>query len=753
MNMLKTQVMTMFMMKSNQPKQPGQQNDTMSDLFALLYSMMLMNLMEWIFKNLPIAIEYGKTLLEAKFKPKKEIWMPLINKTSNEKEQINSITMTRIYSNKTERATENPFVEKVDAVLDYICSLDNARHVRMDLRYTLNNTEEIELTPLLKARVKQTLGSGVSEDTIIELVVFSTILKVSDIRSWIDDIHANYIAEKNNKLGNKIFYFNEIPNEPVKMADMSDIAQTKQPKTSYRWDNMPKQLMFSMNEFKTSKSFTNVYGTHVNELKERLNLFINHPEWYMERGIPHSLGILLHGVPGAGKTSTIKAVAKDTNRHIFNLCLREYTTQRQLTSLFFNENVSVHSNDGTKQTLKIPLNRRVYVIEDIDCLTDIVLDRQLTGNNPNSAAGKEGEAVTLSFLLNLLDGVLETPGRILIMTSNYPDKLDKALIRPGRIDVKIEFKNASCQFIQDMVNKFYSIQIPITDIPDDLNDIFTPAEIMESMCTYFKSYTNALENLVKKAKTKKLLEEQNQSGTRLKDLGFATPTITPVESETASVVSETPPPPSPPPSSPPASPVLATEQPPTLEVFDPSETASTAKMSIFQCADCNEYFNINYSAAREEHYYSRCINKKPQFTTTTPLEKVPLKYPQGPWFCDFKHPSDQYAIQKCKICKSKTKEVFDNAYEARKKYEIEQEIAKKGAEMAQKGDDIAKKANEIAQNRKEAVKKSNDALQKAMKSNGFLSVDFDSDKYGSAMFSDDTAPEGAGGWFPGIGLR
>ena len=98
----------------------------------------------------------------------------------------------------------------------------------------------------------------------------------------------------------------------------------------------------------------NVYGSHVDELKERLDLFIHHPDWYMERGIPHSLGIMFHGVPGAGKTSTIKAIAKDTHRHIFNLSLRPYTSQRQLTNLFFNETVIVYGHDGNKQTLKIP---------------------------------------------------------------------------------------------------------------------------------------------------------------------------------------------------------------------------------------------------------------------------------------------------------------------------------------------------------------------------------------------------------------
>ena len=75
--------------------------------------------------------------------------------------------------------------------------------------------------------------------------------------------------------------------------------------------------------------------------KERMDLFSNNPDWYKEKGIPHTLGILLHGPPGTGKTSLIKAIAKDTNRHIFNIRLYPDTTKTQLHNLFFNENVKL----------------------------------------------------------------------------------------------------------------------------------------------------------------------------------------------------------------------------------------------------------------------------------------------------------------------------------------------------------------------------------------------------------------------------
>lgn len=420
-----------------------------------------------------------------------------------------SITLIRRFtansdtSNKRGSDTQNPNIERVDAVLDYISNLDAAKHVRIDTRCTIANNEEISLTPLINARVKETPTND--SDSTVQITLTSPTLHISELRNWIDEVHTQYVFEKTNRLGNKMYYFNEIPVEPPKILD----PNTKQ--ETYRFEQAPKHLVFTMNEFHTAKSFTNVYGAHVSELRDRLDLFVNHPEWYAERGIPHSLGILLHGIPGAGKTSTIKAIARDTNRHIFNLSLRSFTTQKQMTSLFYNETVTVTGTDGQPQTYRIPLNRRLYVIEDIDCLSDVVLDRQAfpRPEPPN------GDLLTLSFLLNLLDGVLETPGRILVITTNYPDRLDPALIRPGRIDVRIDFGKADRAMILEMVNHFYDALLTADDIPSELDGVLTPAEVMECLCAHFRDPVAAIQHLVKKANAPRERVTEMLKGTQL----------------------------------------------------------------------------------------------------------------------------------------------------------------------------------------------------------------------------------------------
>ena len=90
----------------------------------------------------------------------------------------------------------------------------------------------------------------------------------------------------------------------------------------------------------------------------------------------------------------------------------------------------------------------------------------------------DDDELTLSFILNLIDGIRETPGRIIILTSNHYDQLDKALIRPGRIDITLEMKNASRNTINQIYENFYNDKIDdhtLTGVPDGH---YSPAEVI-----------------------------------------------------------------------------------------------------------------------------------------------------------------------------------------------------------------------------------------------------------------------------------
>jgi SpoVK/Ycf46/Vps4 family AAA+-type ATPase len=91
----------------------------------------------------------------------------------------------------------------------------------------------------------------------------------------------------------------------------------------------------------------------------------------------------------------------------------------------------------------------------------------------------------------------------LVITTNYPDRLDPALIRPGRIDVRIDFGKATRSLILEMVNNFYAATLPITTIPEELHKALTPAEVMECLCAHFRDSDAAIQHLVAKVRAPK----------------------------------------------------------------------------------------------------------------------------------------------------------------------------------------------------------------------------------------------------------
>lgn len=252
---------------------------------------------------------------------------------------------------------------------------------------------------------------------------------------------------------------------------------------------------FEMVEFDTSRAFTNIFFEEKRQLLERIETFISNPDFYNSKGIPHTLGLLFYGDPGCGKTSAIKAIAHDLGYHIIEINLGRIKTCRELKEVFFADTI----ND-----IYIPNSKKLIVLEDIDCMSEVVHDRETHSEVPDEKEvthtidpqlkalflsstdkGKSGllmgsgedDKLTMSFILNLIDGVTEQTGRILIMTTNRPDVLDKALVRPGRIDMKIHFKKCNQDITHEILEFYYE-----NPIPEDWKYpqyVYTPAEIYQ----------------------------------------------------------------------------------------------------------------------------------------------------------------------------------------------------------------------------------------------------------------------------------
>ncbi|KAF8739935.1 P-loop containing nucleoside triphosphate hydrolase protein, partial [Rhizoctonia solani] len=184
--------------------------------------------------------------------------------------------------------------------------------------------------------------------------------------------------------------------------------------------------------------------------------FLKSEKWYADRGIPFRRGYLLHGVPGSGKSSLIHAIAGELALDIYVVSLS-----------------SSWINDATLTALmgRVPA-RCIVLLEDLDAAftRSTSRDGQSTGaptndkkdegkdkdeNNKDEKKQEDVNTLSLSGLLNALDGVAASEGRILFATTNHLERLDPALSRPGRMDVWIEFKNATKWQCEQLFNNFF----------------------------------------------------------------------------------------------------------------------------------------------------------------------------------------------------------------------------------------------------------------------------------------------------------
>jgi hypothetical protein len=297
-----------------------------------------------------------------------------------------------------------------------------------------------------------------------------------------------------NKLGTSLYYFDMITQNKSKKTTQNTLPTT--------------HLMYTKHQFHTTRSFDNVFFEQRDKVRNHVEFFLTRKDWYEKKGIPYTLGFMFHGDPGCGKTSTIKAIANTAHRHILNIHLSEIKSKTQLRHLFFNDEIHIYNGTVTERFI-IPVHERLYVIEDIDAMGDAVLKREwkkpVVPEKPKEKVGdawldnKEHDdeikdPIDLSFLLNLLDGTLEASGRILAISSNFPERIDRALIRPGRIDMIVHFKKCNRQILQEMVTNFYDIKLDDWTT-DELDYKWSPAEVNQILFRNFSSSTDAIEEL------------------------------------------------------------------------------------------------------------------------------------------------------------------------------------------------------------------------------------------------------------------
>ena len=325
----------------------------------------------------------------------------------------------------------------------------------------------------------------------ISFYIQSSKLDLSQLKSWTSNLAHVYVDDMKHQLSMHRYYFDHI----VKPKD-------------HRTSNV--ESTFTQQKFVTCRTWDNIFLDDWKLLKERVEFFKNNRTWYEKRGIPWSMGIFLHGPPGTGKTSIIKAIANILNRHLVSTKFEDIEGKKQAKQLFYDEYMTIEqSNNRGPVSIVVPIEERLFSLEDADATNDdsaFLRRRDRQSRKPNYVApppqlmgasemGHMAPDTTndldLATLLSIMDGVLEIPGRVIIISSNYPQDLDHALMRPGRIDMCIELGRISQRPLVHMFRNFFGLEdVDKSQLPSDLFKVvdqkWTPAEAIQIM---FRSIT------------------------------------------------------------------------------------------------------------------------------------------------------------------------------------------------------------------------------------------------------------------------
>jgi len=256
------------------------------------------------------------------------------------------------------------------------------------------------------------------------------------------------------------------------------------------------------------KCFDNLFFQEKDRLLRMLDKFNSGKMYPPTTSMENKLGILLYGPPGTGKTGTISAIANYLKRDIVMIDLTVIKSREQLDNLLMKNNFEYA--------------KHIFVLEEIDIVLDVIKSRKKeidimsetcsdTDSEKTQLAEKANSSTTqtttpavqqehpldLAYLLQLFDGVDSNKDRLIIMTTNYPDEIDEALLRPGRIDLKLKLGNCNRQMVRDLVSRYFELEetgISLDEVGHITEDLYTPTQVI-NRCIQLDSWRDVIASL------------------------------------------------------------------------------------------------------------------------------------------------------------------------------------------------------------------------------------------------------------------
>jgi chaperone BCS1 len=213
-----------------------------------------------------------------------------------------------------------------------------------------------------------------------------------------------------------------------------------------------------------------------NVLIADIDRFKDSAKWYDQMGVPYHRGYLLYGPPGTGKTSLVSGLASHYKSTVYVVKLNEM------------------SDSKLQDAVRDAGSNSMIVLEDIDCaVSGVVKKREEKEDSTDSPKEDKPGGLTLSGLLNVLDGMQTPSGAQFFMTTNHIDKLDAALLRPGRTDVRVFLGAATDWQKSQMYMRFF----PKSDGLEALNFVMSKpqavsmADFQEELMQRFTKFADS----------------------------------------------------------------------------------------------------------------------------------------------------------------------------------------------------------------------------------------------------------------------